>query len=493
MPFSLKDKIALLPRKAGVYKFFDNRKEILYIGKATNLSSRVASYFSDTHADRPRIISMIPLIEEIETIETENELEALVLESALIKKYKPKYNQDQKDDKSYAWIYVDTQNKFPTVEVVRNVNRSQYKKGRLFGPYPNSRATKRIFNYLRKMYPFCTNKNPKKNELCFYYHLGLCPGPHQGKISEVAYRKNVNNIVRFLTGRKKGEIENLETQMRTYAKNQNFEKAAELRDKVDDLKHLGAEIGFTYFTPEAEYLESRDELLKEELNDLKSELGIKDLGRIECYDISNLKGKMAFGSMVVSLLGKPQKAHYRVFKIKGKDTPNDPGMLKEVLVRRLKHIEKDTDPSLVSKPSLVLIDGGKSQLSVLKSVIPQDIPLLGISKGKRLKRKKQTQIDEFWIRKGNEILQIEVQNVNILVRLRDESHRFALLHHRKLRKFVQKKSALDDIEGVGPKRRRALINKFESVDGIRKVTVDEIDEVIRNRKLSERIATTLKV
>ena len=170
---------------------------------------------------------MIPLVNKVEVVETNNEIESLVLESILIKKHKPLYNTEKKDDKSYIWIYISTKDDFPTVKIVRKISNKELRRGKLFGPYPNSSSTKRIFTYLRKLYPFCTCKKESSRE-CLYFHLGLCPGPYQGHISKKDYRKNINEIIKFLQGRKRGQIEGLEKEMKEYSKMKEYEKAAEL-------------------------------------------------------------------------------------------------------------------------------------------------------------------------------------------------------------------------------------------------------------------------
>jgi len=161
---SLERKLDLLPQSPGIYKFLDRKGDILYIGKATNLRNRVKSYFSNDLYDRPRVKQMIPLIDDVQIVETNNEIESLVLESILIKEHTPFYNSDKKDDKSYVWIYISTKDKFPTVKIVRRINNKEFKRGQLFGPYPSSAATKRIFTYLRKIYPFCTCKKESSKE-----------------------------------------------------------------------------------------------------------------------------------------------------------------------------------------------------------------------------------------------------------------------------------------------------------------------------------------
>ena len=194
-----------LPITSGVYKFLNSKSTILYIGKANNLRNRVRSYFNNELYDRPFVKQMIPQINSIEIVRTNNEIESLVLESALIKKFSPKYNSDLKDDKSYVWIYITTKDDFPTVKIVRKISDEELKRGEIFGPYPKGSTVKRVFTYLRKLYPFCTCSRKSSKE-CLYFHLGMCPGPYQGHISKRDYRKNINEIIKFLRGRKFGQI-----------------------------------------------------------------------------------------------------------------------------------------------------------------------------------------------------------------------------------------------------------------------------------------------
>jgi excinuclease ABC subunit C len=488
----LETKIKLLPQKPGIYKFLDEKGEILYIGKATNLRNRVSSYFSNTLYDRPRIKQMIPYIKDVSVTETDNEIESLVLESALIKKYKPFYNSDKKDDKSYVWIYISTKDKFPTVKIVRRVNNEEMKRGRLFGPYPSSSTTKRIFTYLRRLYPFCTcNKESSKE--CFYFHLGLCPGPYQGHISQEDYRKNINEIIKFLSGRKRGQIKEMEKEMYKYSKEKNFEKAAKLRDRISDLKYLDEKIDFLPDDTEQSYRERRKEVLKSEFEDLKRELNLKKLSRIECYDISNIQGKLAYGSMVVAEDGEIRRDQYRIFKIEDITTPNDPAMLKRVLQRRF---DPNNKMKYLSNPDIILIDGGKSQLSVLhkelEGILPPKSTLMGISKGKRLKRKGSRQLDEFWLitnpnKESNKITRVDIVNKSILIDLRDEAHRFAILHHRKSRIRESKRTELEKISGVGKKRIKKLLKDFGDINGLKKASIEDINKSINNKTVSEEI------
>lgn len=478
--------LEILPLKPGVYKFYDKNGEILYIGKALNLKNRVNSYFNDTLYDRPYVKRMIPLIERVEVVETNNEIESLVLESALIKEFKPKYNSDLKDDKSYAWIYVSTKDKFPTVKITRNISNNELKKGELFGPYPNVHSARRVFTYLRKLYPFCTCTEKNTSRECMYYHIGLCPGPYQGHISEGDYRKNINEILKFLKGRKRGQISKLEVQMRKYSKERQYEKAGELRDKITDLKYLGEKIDFDYTDSAETYISRRKKLLSQNFQDLKIELGLKELNRIECYDISNIQGKESYGSMVVAQKGEILRNQYRVFKIKSLDTPNDMHMLKEVMIRRFDSKQKE---KYDMQPEIVLIDGGKAQLSVVNEYIPKEICLLGITKGRKYRREGGRLLDEFWYvnRETTEITKIDIQNKSLLIDLRDEAHRFAILHHRKARARVSKVSELNEIIGVGEKSRIKLLREFKNVESIKSASFNKINEVLQNRKISKLV------
>jgi len=476
----LENKLESLPQVPGVYRFLDENDKVLYIGKALNLRARVNSYFRNDIYDRPRIRQMMPKVEDLEITETNNEIEALVLESALIKKHKPKYNSDLKDDKSYAWIYVSTKEDFPTVKIVRALTKDEYKKGKLFGPYPSGLAVKRVFTYLRKLYPFCTTCDPSEDRPSLYYYLGLCPGPHHGYISKEDYRKNINEIVKFLSGRKKGQIQQMEKKMKEYSEEKKYEKASVLRDRINDLKYLGQDIEFNYHKEPSRYKSKREISRNLSFEELEMELDIDNLKRIECYDISNIQGKHAYGSMVVAQKGALDRSQYRIFKIRGTDTPDDPAMLKEVLQRRVKHIGSDKDKSLGAKPDIILIDGGKSQLGVVKKYLPKNTIRVG-----------SMQRDEFWIVRDKKVYRIDIENPALLIDLRDEAHRLAITHYRKRAIKESKRSKLESIPGVGDKRRRALLQEFKDVKEIKKASVEEINEVINNRKVSERIKNHL--
>jgi excinuclease UvrABC nuclease subunit len=474
----IKTQLDNLPLKTGIYKFLDDKNNILYIGKALNLRARVSSYFREKHYDRPHIIKMVPLIKRVETIITENDIESIILEAALIKKYKPKFNILSKDDKSFAWIYISTKEKFPKVTIVRSIKKGEFKNGKLFGPYPQGKSAKRIFNYIRKLFPFCTCKNPK--EPCLYYHLDLCPGPYHNKISEDDYRENINNIIKFLSGKKRNIMNKLRKEMQSYAQTQDFEKAAKLRDKIDDLEYLSQKISISPFESEDEYLNLKYENIKKALKLLSKQLSLQSIKRIECYDISNIQGFFGYGAMSVAIDGKISPEEYRIFKIKEITTPDDPKMLSEVLSRRLKQEN--------AKPDLILLDGGKTQLSVIKRIVPQEIKLLAISKGKRLKKKK----DEFWYSDKGKIKNINIQYPSLLIQLRDEAHRFGIKYHRQNRAKYLKTSVLDKIEGIGVKRKKVLIKHFGDLENIKRAKLEEIENVLKNKKVALNVYSFLR-
>ena len=486
----IKIKLETLPTSTGVYKFLDKDGKILYIGKAINLKSRVSSYFRDSHFDRPHIRQMIPLIDDIQIQETNNEIEALVLESALVRDIQPPFNSDLKDDKSYAWIYVSTKDEFPTVKIVRSLKKGEYKGGRMFGPYPSGYTIQRVYRYLRRIYPFCTCKN-KDCKSSLDFHIGLCPGPYAGAISKEDYRKNIDNIIKFLSGKQSDHIKRLEKEMKIYSDKQDYEKAAQLRDRIHDLKYIGENIDFTYYDDASSYTSRREKARKKSFESLELELGLNNLHRIECYDISNIQGKNAYGSMVVAVDGELKRSDYRIFKIKGLDTPNDPAMLKEVFERRFKRVSEDIDNSLSSKPDIVLIDGAITQMSTVKDTIPNDILIMGISKGKHIKRAGGMKRDEFWIIKDGEVLRADIQSPEIIIDLRNEAHRFAISHYRRKSIKESKKSLLDSIPGIGEKRKKLLKKRFNSIDDIKKASLEEISSIIKSRPVAERIKNSL--
>ncbi|MDD3662121.1 MAG: helix-hairpin-helix domain-containing protein [Candidatus Dojkabacteria bacterium] len=519
---TLQEKISNLPSTAGVYKFFDAKKELLYVGKAINLRSRVSSYFSSPLDDRPWVKQMIPFIANVSVLLAENEVEALILESNLIWKHRPKYNSAGKDDKRFAWIVIDTRSPYPTIVKTRDLNL----KGTYFGPYPDSGAVTHILKYLRKLYPYCERPlNPKESQPkdpkpCFHYHLGLCPGACADRISSKEYRKNISNIVKTLRGKKRSHINQLEREMVKLAKRKEFEKAAILRDKIADLRYLSQRIDIHYGDTEEEFKKIQQSRFLAGIEEIVSKLALSipehrfKRVRIECYDISNLSSEITYGSMVVSNGTSITPSDYRVFKIRGVTKSNDPKMLAAILTRRLRYLEQDIQnskpsaaksaESFLKKPDIIMLDGAQAQLSAVAPVVPDNIGLFAISKGKHLKRAGEAQEDEFWTMareperpdskgtpsekdEAGPYRKLKLENPFLFQLLRDEAHRFAIKHLRQGKRYEQKRSILDDIPGVGPTRKKILMRHFKTVGALRKASVDELFAVLHNKTAARQI------
>lgn len=386
--FQLIEKIKKFPDTPGVYLMRDSRRAILYIGKATSLRHRVLSYFQ--RPQEGKIEKMLSQIANIQIQRTDSVIEALLLESNLIKKYEPKYNVRLKDGKTYLGIYI-TKEDWPRVLPARLTQKLP--PGEFYGPFPSSKEVGAALQIIRKLFPFRVSCVPESGKACFEYHLGMCPGVCAGKISKQEYQETIKQIKLFLKGRKKDAIKSLEKEMRSYSKNMAFEKAARLRDQIFGLKHI------------QDVAMIRDEDIE----------GLKPLpGRIEAYDVSNISGAFAVGSMVVFTEGLIDKNQYRRFKIKTVQGANDVASIKEILLRRLNHAEWKF-------PDVILIDGGQGQVNGAKDVLSEhklNIPVVGIAKGAKRDR--------------NDL--ITDQNLDIdkklLIRLRDEAHRFAIQYYR---------------------------------------------------------------
>jgi excinuclease ABC subunit C len=398
---NLISKIKNFPEKPGVYLMKDTSGNILYIGKAGNLKRRVLSYFQ-----KAKDLRIEKLLSEVKTIDykiTDSALEALILESNLIKKYNPKYNIKEKDDKSFLYILI-TSEKFPRILLIRGKDIKNA-RGEIFGPFIQSKNLRESLKIIRRIFPYNLhpeNKIPQKKP-CFDYQIGFCPGTCINQITQKEYNKIIKNIKLFLKGKKKQILKSLEKEMHLASKQLEFEKADKIKKQIFALNHI-QDIA----------------LLNEDEIDLEKENKIQRIKRIEGYDISNISGKFATGSMVVFWNGKPQKSEYKKFKIKTVHQPNDVLMLKEVLKRRFLHKEWQF-------PDLILIDGGISQVNAAKQILNEfklNIPIVGIAKGP--KRNKNEFI-------GNLTLDFDK---NILIKVRDEAHRFAISYHKKLRKIV---------------------------------------------------------
>ena len=431
---SFQNKILNAPKTPGVYMYKDISDEIIYVGKAKVLINRVKSYFNNFYKLDAKTQKMISLAENIEFLEVDSEFEALILETNLIKKYRPKYNILMKDDKNYTWVkmsikrdskqplptYDSIYQDFPKINIVRNKkdDGAEY-----YGPFPDSRPVKRVLRRLRKLFPYTTAKHQSYEESAepliiknhnkkpdMYYHIGLSLGADAGFESKAEYNKRFDNIRKFFRGEKSSIIKELETEMRMCANKLDFENAVKLRNRINDLKYAATNINISNFTDDILVDEIKEEQRQNAINELIEQLHFPNENlnnhsnfRIECYDISNTQGTNATGSMVVMINGQIAPELYRRFKIRSKNTPNDFLMMQEILTRRFKHlIESDqninvpesiknkliklkTDESFTQKPDLIIIDGGNGQLSsaykILSSFKLQNtIPIVGLAK-----------------------------------------------------------------------------------------------------------------
>ena len=414
-----------MPSKPGVYIYKDAKNKVIYVGKAKDLKKRVSSYFSNKALDA-KTLKLVAEINSLDYIPVTSEIEAFLLESAIIKKHQPFYNIKLLDDKSYPYISI-TKNDNPAVLVVRN---TKSKNAYYFGPYTDSKAVKVVLKLLRRIFPYQSVKNHAKRK-CLYYHLGLCPCVLALPENLETYKKNLSRIRKFLKGESKSLINDLIKEQKDHIKNEEFEKASEIQGKIEYINHITSENydPFRYLEqPDYYYKRVTDEKTSLE-NILKPYFGELNLKRIECYDISNFSGKEATGSMVVFINGDKSGKDYRRFKIKTKDTPDDFFMMKEMLSRRFK--SKGWD-----EPDLVVIDGGKGQVSsALVALVTRgkQIPLIGLAK-----REETIVIPQKQMGQKLEFLEIKLSKdtggINLLRRIRDEAHRFAINYHRLLRK-----------------------------------------------------------
>ena len=410
-----------MPESPGVYLFKDKKGEVLYVGKAVNLKNRVRSYFSSLPLG-PKTSLLVSRIEKINYFKVESGFDALLLESALIKKYLPDFNSRAKDDKHPLYIRI-TKEKIPVVSTSR---REKEKKAYYFGPYPSGATTRFVLKTLRRIFPYRSSLCHPQNK-CFYCHLNLCPGPIlEGKALD-NYQRVIVQFIKLLSGKRVQLIEEMERQMREMAKNGQFEEAAALRDKILAIQYI-----VTQRRKPAEYLQNPNLLEDENEKALTALFNILNckVRTIEAYDVSNLSGKDASGSLVFFRDGEPDKSRYRRFRLKFEGKPNDLKMLTEMLRRRLGH--KDWD-----LPDLILVDGGKTQTGAALDVLREfgvSIPVVGLAKRWEEIIVPQEKSERWQILR----LPRESPALKLLQRIRDEAHRFAKSYHLFLRRKIIK-------------------------------------------------------
>ena len=606
---NLQTKLENLPTNPGVYLMKNDQGEIIYVGKAVNLRNRVRSYFRELKPDQAKTKALVKHIADLEYIIADNELEALVLECNLIKKYRPKYNINLKDDKTYPFLKI-TNEDYPQVLVTRKVLKDG---ARYFGPYPSVNELRNSLEMIRKIFPFrsCKQKVFTNDRPCLNAHIQMCYAPCIGRISKEEYNEMIEEIALFFEGRQDGLVKRLRKEMEEAAENLDFEQAARLRDQLQGVEQImtqqkavlggeddqdviamarginqccvqiffvrggkivGRENYFLRGTDDSSrgeviasfmkqfYLTSqfvpRHILLETELEEqsileqwltekresrvylkvpkrgqakelvdlvgrnasealarqeqeetyqeqrtagvleqLQNMLGLEDVPhRMECYDISNTQGTESVASMVVFVDGKPKKDQYRRFKIKTVDGANDYASLKEVLTRRLKHgLAEQTEGGngkFSAFPDVIMMDGGRGQVNIALEVLKElelSIPVCGMVK------------DSHHRTRGVYYNNIEIPMDShselflLITRMQDEAHRFAITYHRSLRGKRNLASVLDDIPGVGEKRKKNLLKHFGSFTKIKEASIEELLEVEGiNHAVAEEIYSYLK-
>lgn len=497
-------KVNNAPKEAGCYIYKNSEGKILYIGKAKVLINRVKSYFINYPKLDIKIQNMIDQAADIEFYPVDSEVEALILETNLIKKYRPKYNQLMTDDKNYSWVKFEKPIRglrdYPRIRIVRQKDdeRAEY-----FGPYPATLPLKNILKRIRKVFPYVScnrrliqiSENPLKVDTnnpvpCLYYHLGLCNAPCASLESKQDYMKNFNNIKKFFRGEKVDILRDLEKEMGIYSKSFEYEKAAEVRDKINDIKYVVRSVSLDNNVDDVVVSEmkeqERENAVKHLIEEIKfpgDKLKYHENFRIECYDISNIQGTNAVGAMTVMINGKLRPDLYRRFRIRMKNEPNDFAMLQEVLGRRFRHLsakynqafdenegqEKslEEDESFSQMPDLIIIDGGKGQLAstyrILRNFnLHNTIPIVGLAKReeeifKFTKQFVDPDYQDVTMKTFTRILLPRASEALYLVqRIRDEAHRFGITYHRKLRS----KQMVREL-GKEPVKKKKVKNKNE--------------------------------
>jgi len=419
-----------LPKTSGVYSFY-NKKEVIYIGKAINIRSRVKNHFQQpSYRDN----LFIDKVNKIGFLETNSEIEALILEASLIKNHQPKFNVVWKDDKNYFYVAIEENaNKIPYVYITHQPSFAKASEGQghqYIGPFIEGVALKKTLRFLRHAFPFYTSKNHPKTK-CTYCHLGLCPGPllfenppsPEASAGLREYKRNINKLILILKGKRNKVLYSLEKEMAQLSKNNKFEEAGIIRDRISNLQQVMSHSGV--INGSGDMAGNFAAAKNTAANLLQKMLYIEKVLRIECYDVSNIQGKFATGSMVVFTDEKPDKSQYKKFKIKMKNEPNDIAMLKETLQRRFLHPEW-------KYPEIILIDGGIAQLNIAISVKNENPETKNIKVISIAKRNK-----DLYIEGRKEFLPLKSlpgEIYNLILQLDDEAHRFAITYHKKLRR-----------------------------------------------------------
>ena len=483
MNAELDAKLKTLPRSSGVYFHKDKTGEVIYVGKAAVLKNRVRQYFQSTRDMDVKTRALVAEIDDTDWIETESEIDALFLESEMVKRYMPRYNILLRDDKSQMFVRIDMKSDWPHVSFTRNPSDDG---AEYYGPYYNGFAVKKALRYLRKIFPYYTKPTKQTDRSDLDVHIGLSPGPD---ISSDEYKISLKKLIRYIEGGRQSITKEIEKEMRLAAKLHDFENAARLRNKLHDLRELQQKIMFG----DKEFLDiSKDRALR----DLTDLLGLKKIPvRIEGYDISHMSGTNVVASMVVFSNGVSDRANYRKFKTRIEHN-NDFYNMNETLTRRL----SEKNLKAWGKPDLVLIDGGKGQLDAAlqaRDERSQTMPFIGLAKREEqivikhnassvaINKEKLKKLDGY-LTITDDFTLINLPHsthiVKLLQRIRDESHRFAVSYHTVLKRAKQTASVLEEIPGIGPATRRKLIRSFGSLRAVQAASSQDIMKSVGTAK-----------
>ena len=462
----IKERVRGFPSEPGVYIMKDDSGAVLYIGKAGSLRKRVSSYFRGSARLGRRIAAMVSRISDISYIQTSNESEALIYENGLIKQLSPRYNVALKDGKSYPMLKLTVNEKFPRLLLVRKDARD----GALyFGPYADATLLRKALEALRSIFPL--RKCSKMGKaVCLNYHIKQCLGPCAGHIDETGYSGIVSELKLYLEGKRTELLKLLSGKMSEAAAREDFEEASKIKSRFEALSLIKAKA--------VSYGPAR------ELDELRSVLGIeKPIDIIEAFDVSNISGDFAVGSMVCFYKGRPRKSGYRKFRIKTVSGPDDYAMIREIVARRYAKAIEGNGGDL---PDLVIIDGGKGHLGAAVSELDDlglaHIPVIGIAK----------EFERIYVkgRKDALVLPGESKTLHMIERIRDEAHRFAISYHKNLLSKGAKASELDEIPGVGPKRKGALMRHFGDIERIKSAGLEDLLKV---KGMNEKAARSIIV
>ena len=460
----LRERLKTVPNRPGCYLMRDRRGVIIYVGKAKNLRRRVLSYFRPRAGHAPKVRSMVNTVADLEFMTVKNEAEALLTEAALIKKYKPHFNILMRDDKRYLALRADATAPFPrfaTCRIVRD-DGAEY-----FGPFPSAPVVRAAKDFVEKRYGMrsCDALTPDADAHthCLADVIRFCSAPCLGRISPEAYRERFDEACAFLRGERPAVITELEESMQEAARREDFAKAARLRDTIAALKEM-TKAHFVRKTPSMHREDAR--------------LGLEELAAalrlpapphvIECVDISNLFGTHSVASLVVAVDGLPDRRFYRHFRIETVEGADDPRSMAEIVRRR--YGPGSTLTSKSPRADLFICDGGITQLRAARAAFAEigvtDIPTVGLAE-----RMEIIVTDD---ERGDIFLPRDSQGLFVATRLRDEAHRFAITYHRSLREKTIRESVLDEVRGIGPAKKAALLRTFRSVRGVARASAEEI-------------------